>query len=131
MFYILEETKDNTYLKVNAANKIACVRKEDEFEEFSYEDEDKIMKTELKKELKSWKPIEEDFSLEYHLNRLTKVELLNIARNLYINKISSLKKEELKNRILELYEEKSYFLIENIDVERFEFLIDLARKKIL
>ncbi|OBR90368.1 hypothetical protein CLRAG_35460 [Clostridium ragsdalei P11] len=125
----MKETKDNTYLKTNEASKIAGVRKEDELENFSYEDEDEIIKSELKKELKSWKPIEEDFSLEYHLNRLTKAELLNIARNLYINKISSLKKEELKNRILEFYEEKVHFLIENIDVERFEFLIDLARKK--
>jgi len=90
----------------------------------------KIINAGLKKELKKWEPIEENFSLEYHLARLTKAELINIARNLYIDKISNLNKEKLKNKILELYEERAQFLIENVDVERFQFLLDLAQKRI-
>jgi hypothetical protein len=82
----------------------------------------------VKRELKKWRPIEKNFSLEYHLNNFTKSELLGVAKNLRIDKISSLKKEELKNKILELYEEKVNLLIENMDVERFSLFLQLANE---
>lgn len=82
----------------------------------------------VKRELKKWRPIEKNFSLEYHLNNFTKDELLGIAKNFNIDKISSLKKEELKNKILELYEEKIDLLIENMDVERFSLFLQLVNE---
>lgn len=82
----------------------------------------------IKREVKKWRPIEKNFSLEYHLNNFTKDELSGVAKNLRIDKISSLKKEALKNKIVELYEEKVNLLIENMDVERFNLFLELANK---
>jgi len=82
----------------------------------------------VKRELKKWRPIEKNFSLDYHLNNFTKNELLNVAKNFRIDKVSSLKKEDLKNKILELYEEKVNLLIENMDAERFALFLQLAKE---
>lgn len=85
-----------------------------------------VMGGAVRRELKNWRPTEKKFSLEYHLSRFTKDELLTVARNFYIEKVSSLKKDEIKNRIIGLYEERVEFLIENIDVERFKLLLYTA-----
>ncbi|AZV59053.1 hypothetical protein DMR38_07440 [Clostridium sp. AWRP] len=83
----------------------------------------------MRKELKNWQPIEKNFSLEYHLNRFTKDKLTNIAKNLHMKKISKLKKEELKNKILDSYEEGAQFIIENMNIEAFETLINISVEK--
>ena len=126
--------------KVIDIRKFLDIKEEEPVEKLHFEDDElksainkisnRVINHGLRKELKKWRPIEKNFSLEYHLNRFTKDELLNVARNLYIDKISSLKKEELKNKILELYEEKLGFLIENMDVERFHILLYLTSEGI-
>lgn len=84
--------------------------------------------TKLKKmENKKWQSTEKDLTLDYNLSKITKEELLYIAKNLYINKISKLNKEELKNNIIELYEDRVIMLIENMDNLRFEYLLQLAK----
>lgn len=77
-----------------------------DFEDYDFfEDEidekiDKLFETCVKKSVNSikkmWTPMKKDSSLEYNLSRLTKKELLNIADNLNIKKVSSLKKERFK-----------------------------------
>ncbi|OAA91096.1 SEC-C metal-binding domain-containing protein [Clostridium ljungdahlii] len=84
----------------------------------------------IRKEIKNWQPIEKNFSLEYHLNRFTKDKLIDIAKNLYINKISKLKKEELKNKILDSYEQEAQFIMENMGGEAFKVLLEASTKKI-
>ncbi|MBU3227275.1 SEC-C metal-binding domain-containing protein [Clostridium algidicarnis] len=84
--------------------------------------------TKLKKmENKKWQSTEKDATLDYNLSKITKEELLYIAKNLYINKVSKLNKEDLKNHIIELYEDRVIMLIENMDKPRFEYLLDLAK----
>ncbi|WP_051652460.1 SEC-C metal-binding domain-containing protein [Clostridium algidicarnis] len=84
--------------------------------------------TKLKKmENKKWQSTEKDATLDYNLSKITKEELLYIAKNLYINKVSKLNKEELKNNIIELYEDRVIMLTENMDNLRFEYLLDLAK----
>ena len=111
-----------------------------EDEEESYFDDDfsidfdraarRVINAGIRKKLKNWSPIEKNFSLEYHLNRFTKAELTDIAKNLHINKISKLKKEELKNKILDSYEEKAEFIIENMNIEAFEYLLKVSIREI-
>ena len=84
--------------------------------------------TKLKKmESRKWQSIDKDITLDYNLSKVTKEELLYIAKNLYINKVSKLNKEDLKNNIIELYEDRVIMLIENMDKPRFEYLLDLAK----
>lgn len=78
--------------------------------------------------LKKWIPVKKSFSLEYHLNKLGKSELTTIAVNFCIDKASTLRKEELKNKILELYEDRVNMFLENMDRERFVYLLDLVNK---
>lgn len=112
-----------------------------DFEDYDFfEDEidekiDKLFEICVKKSVNSikkmWTPMKKDSSLEYNLSRLTKKELLNIADNLNIKKVSSLKKKDLKNRILDLYNEKMSLYIETMDVTRFQLIVDWAQKKIV
>lgn len=102
---------------------------EDDFSMDFHKVAKRVFNAGMRKEFKKWKPIEKDFSLEYHLNRLTKGELTGIAKNLYIDKISKLNKEELKNKILDSYEKKAEFIIENIHIEAFETLINISEEK--
>lgn len=82
----------------------------------------------IKNEVKKWGYMDKNFSLDYHLNRLTKNELLDIARNLYIDKVSALKKGELAEKIIEVYRDRANYVLQNMDIERFEFLLDLAKQ---
>lgn len=90
---------------------------------------DFIISKGISMEKKIWSSMKNDTSLEYHLGRLTKKELVSVANNLNIKKVSSLKKEQLKNKILGLYEEKIDIYIENLDTSRFNFLLNLAIKE--
>lgn len=78
-----------------------------------------------KMEDKQWRKIHKDASLKDNLNRYTKAELCIIAENLRIEKISSLKKGEMIEKINELYKEKVFFLIENLSMEDFELLNEI------
>lgn len=88
-----------------------------------------VISSSIRKEAKKWGAMSKIFSLSYHLSRLTKNELLDIAKNLYIDRVSSLKKDEIKDRILELYENRANYVLENMDIERFEFLLNLVEHK--
>lgn len=78
--------------------------------------------------LKKWIPVKKSFSLEYHLGKLSKEDLTLIAVNLCIDKAGSLKKEELKTKILEVYEDRAIMLIDNMDRKRFEYLLGFVNK---
>lgn len=133
--------KDGKVITVGSFQGTTQEEVNDEEEDYTYEDEDdeslmdfkssanRASKSILKQELKDWNYIENNSSLEYHLNRFTKGELTDIAQNLYIEKISKLKKEELKNKILDSYEEKSQFIVENMGIELFEILLKLSADK--
>jgi hypothetical protein len=70
--------------------------------------------------------MEKPFSIDSLLATLTKNELLDIARNLNIEKVSSLKKEELKEKISELYEDRAGYALQNMDTKRYQFLLAIA-----
>lgn len=113
----------------------------EEFQDIDNEDEylrqlfDKTMKKlgqEIRQihraESKMWKVIDKKFTLKYLLGTITKREILTIAENLNINKVSNLKKENLINRIAEEYEEKLNIILQSMDKERFNYLLNLVKR---
>ena len=64
-----------------------------------------IVNADMKKADKMWKVMDDDLSLEYHLNRMTKDELVKIASNYNVRGVTSLKKadavKKVKNCVLE------------------------------
>ncbi|MBV4423756.1 SEC-C metal-binding domain-containing protein [Clostridium tyrobutyricum] len=71
-----------------------------------------------------WDKIDENFDLTYHLERLTKKQLLDICKNLYIKKVSGLKKDDLKNIIKSVYKDRMNVFIDNIDIARFHYILN-------
>lgn len=88
---------------------------------------DDIMFSQMRREQKKWSPMDRDFSANYLLGRLTKDELLDIARNLDIQKVSSLKKDDLRDRILSLYYEKMDEFLYAMDIESFRYLLEIVK----
>ena len=136
---------NNTYLEIKVLDKfiydkrgkkVELMAKNDEFnidEELDFIDEfhieDYLLREAADKFMnKRWKKIKKDFSLDYHLSKLGKKELLIIGENLNINKLSSLKKEDLKNKIIGEYQEKLNIYLENMDEERFKYILELANE---
>lgn len=54
-----------------------------------------IIKKDIRKVEKLWKDVEENNTLEYHLDRMTKDELVKVASNYSVRGITSLKKQML------------------------------------
>lgn len=81
-----------------------------------------------RKENRKWSSIDINFDLDYHLEKLTKDELLAVASNFQIDKVISLKKQDLKDKIIDSYSEKASSFLENMDMERFNHLMTLIEK---
>lgn len=85
-----------------------------------------IVNADMKKIDKMWKSMDENFSIEYHLNRMTKDELVKIAAQYEVKGITSLKKadavEKVKNCIIEKIDNTLEFLTD----EGFNYLKELS-----
>lgn len=88
---------------------------------------DEILKARGKCEDKFWKEVELTLDLVKILNRFTKTEIETIAKNLDINKISSLKKEELIEKVVEFSTERVEKLLNHMDEERFKLLFNITK----
>lgn len=133
---------NDTYLEIKILDKFVCHKKVKKIElmaknnEFNDEEidlmdefalEDYFLREAANKFMnKRWKKVSKNFSLNYHLGKLSKKELLIIGENLNINKLSGLKKEDLKNKIIEEYEDALNIHLDNMDMERFEYVLKLA-----
>ena len=84
-----------------------------------------IVNADMKQADKMWKVMEDDLSLEYHLNRMTKDELVKVAAQYKVRGITSLKKADavikVKNSILE----KIDITLDLLNDEGFNYLQDL------
>lgn len=84
-----------------------------------------IVNADMKQVDKMWKVMEDDLSLEYHLNRMTKDELVKVAAQYKVRGITSLKKADavikVKNSILE----KIDITLDLLNDEGFNYLQDL------
>ncbi|EOR27318.1 hypothetical protein A500_05231, partial [Clostridium sartagoforme AAU1] len=91
-----------------------------------------IIKKDIKKEEKIWKDIDNNDSLEYHLDKMTKDELIKIANNYSIKGITSLKKSQLVEKIVSVIVENIDYALDLLDLDAYVYLeevIKLSGKK--
>lgn len=75
---------------------------------------------------KVWAKGEINFSLEYHLNRMIKEELLDIGRTLQIAGLSTLKKANIIEKLIGNMESKIDQLLTKMDMERYKNLLSIV-----
>lgn len=91
-----------------------------------------IIKKDIKKEEKIWKDIDNNDSLEYHLDKMTKDELIKIANNYSIKGITPLKKSQLVEKIVSVIVENIDYALDLLDLDAYVYLeevIKLSGKK--
>lgn len=86
-----------------------------------------IIKKDIKKEEKIWKDIDNNDSLEYHLDKMTKDELIKIANNYSIKGITSLKKSQLVERIGNVIVENIDYALELLDLDAYRYLEEVIK----
>lgn len=86
-----------------------------------------IVNADMKKIDKMWKAMDEDLSLEYHLNRMTKDELVKIAAQYKVKGITSLKKADAVEKVKNCIVEKIDITLEFLTDESFNYLQELSK----
>lgn len=89
--------------------------------------QEEIIKKDIKKEEKIWKDIDNNDSLEYHLDKMTKEELIKIANNYSIKGITSLKKSQLVERIGNVIVENIDYALELLDLDAYRYLEEVIK----
>lgn len=89
--------------------------------------QEEIIKKDIKKEEKIWKDIDNNDSLEYHLDKMTKDELIKIANNYSIKGITSLKKSQLVERIGNVIVENIDYALELLDLDAYRYLEEVIK----
>lgn len=87
-----------------------------------------IIIKDIKKAEKIWKDYEKDDSLEYHLNRMTKEELIKIGNNYGVRGLTNLKKADLELRIKEIIINKYEYILDFLDEDAYVYLKDVIDK---
>ena len=87
-----------------------------------------IIIKDIKKAEKIWKDYEKDDSLEYHLNRMTKEELIKIGNNYGVRGLTSLKKADLEIRVKEIILNKYGYILDLLDEDAYVYLKDVIDK---
>lgn len=87
-----------------------------------------IIIKDIKKVEKIWKNHENGESLDYHLDRMTKEELLKIGNNYGVRGLTSLKKADLELRIKETIISKYEYILEFLDEDAYIYLKDVIDK---
>lgn len=85
-----------------------------------------IVNADMKKLDKMWKAMDEDLSLEYHLNRMTKDELVKIAAQYKVKGITSLKKADAVEKVKNCIIERIDITLDLLNDEGFNYLQSLA-----
>ena len=86
-----------------------------------------IIKKDIKKEEKIWKDIDNNDSLEYHLDKMTKDELIKIANNYSIKGITSLKKSQLVEKIGNVIVENIDYALDLLDLDAYVYLEEVIK----
>lgn len=87
-----------------------------------------IIIKDIKKAEKIWKDYEEDDSLEYHLDRMTKEELIKIGNNYGVRGLTNLKKADLQLRIKEVVINKYEYILNLLDEDAYVYLKEVVDK---
>ena len=88
-----------------------------------------IIIKDIKKAEKIWKDYENDESLEYHLNRMTKEELLKIGNNYKVKGLTNLKKADLELKIREIVISKYEYILRLLDEDAYVYLKEVIGQK--
>ena len=89
--------------------------------------QDEIIKSDIKNAEKIWKESEGDNSLEALLSKMTKDELVKIAKKYFVKGITTLKKADAVNRVKEVILEKGISALDMMDENTLKFLEDLIK----
>lgn len=84
-----------------------------------------IFKSDIKKVEKLWKAMDENSSLEYHLNRMTKDELVKIGSKYGVRGITSLKKADAVAKVKEGIINNIDRVLELLDEDAIEYIDEL------
>ncbi|GAB6169925.1 SEC-C metal-binding domain-containing protein [Clostridium carnis] len=84
-----------------------------------------IIKADIKKVEKMWKSMEDNSSLEYHLDRMTKDELVKIASKYNVKGITSLKKADAVKRVKECIINDIDIILNLLDKDAVEYIDEL------
>ena len=89
--------------------------------------QDEIIKSDIKNAEKIWKDAEGDNSLESLLSKMTKDELVKIARKYFVKGITTLKKADAVHRVKEVIINNGNSAINMMDENTLKFLEDLIK----
>lgn len=87
-----------------------------------------IVNADMKKADKMWKVMDEDLSLDYHLNRMTKDELVKVAAQYKVKGITSLKKADAVEKVKNCIIEKIDIALDLLNDEGFNYLQELINR---
>lgn len=90
--------------------------------EKSNEINEELIKKDIKKIEKLWKDIEDDYSLEYHLNKMTKDELVKIASNYSVRGVASAKKADAILKVKNGIVDNISHVVKSLDNSAFTYL---------
>ncbi|MDU6364140.1 SEC-C metal-binding domain-containing protein [Clostridium sp.] len=86
-----------------------------------------IIKKDIRKVEKLWKDVEENNTLEYHLDRMTKDELVKVASNYSVRGITSLKKADAVNKVKDGLINNIDYVLELLDLDAFLYLEEIVK----
>ena len=86
-----------------------------------------IIKKDIRKVEKLWKDVEENNTLEYHLDRMTKDELVKVASNYSVRGITSLKKADAVNKVKEGIINNIDYVLGLLDLDAFLYLEEIIK----
>ena len=87
-----------------------------------------IVNADMKQADKMWKVMDEDLSLEYHLDRMTKEELVKVASRYKVRGITSLKKADAVEKVKNCIIEKIDMSLDMLNDECYNYLEELINK---
>lgn len=87
--------------------------------------QEEIFKADIRKVEKMWKAMDENLSLEYHLDRMTKDELVKIAGKYHVRGITTLKKADAVIKVKESIISNIDIVLNLLDIDAVEFLEEL------
>lgn len=86
-----------------------------------------IIKKDIRKVEKLWKDVEENNTLEYHLDRMTKEELVKVASNYLVRGVTSLKKIDAVNKVKDGIINNIDYVLEYLDLDAFLYLEEIVK----
>lgn len=89
--------------------------------------QEEITRAEIKSVEKIWKNVDEDFSLSALLDKMTKDELVKVARKYSVKGITTLKKVDAVEKVKNVVLEKSVDVLSIIEENTFEFIKKLLK----